>query len=127
MPVGRSNPLDGLRLALRLQPDAVFLLSRSIRRSGGGTGDGTGAAAVGASVGGGSGGGGGDGRGAAAIGDSVGGVWGRGKAEIMAELDKLNPKRGEQRRVVIKAIQFLEEDPTGPMPAVGDEHRDGPD
>lgn len=105
LPVGRSNPLDGLRFGVALQPDAVFLLSRSIRRSGGAAGDGTGAAA---------------------IGDATGGVWGRGKAEIMAELDKANPRRGEQRRVVIKAIQFLEEDPTGTMQAIGDEHGDGP-
>jgi hypothetical protein len=33
---GRSNPLDGLRGAIALKPDAVFLLSRSIERSGGG-------------------------------------------------------------------------------------------
>lgn len=31
---GRSNPLDGLRRALELEPDLVFLLSRSIPRSG---------------------------------------------------------------------------------------------
>ena len=83
----------------------IFLLSRSIRRSGGAAGDGTGVAA---------------------IGESAGGVWGRGTAEIMAELDKLNPVRGTQRRVVIKALQFLEEDPTGTMQAIGEQHGDGP-
>jgi hypothetical protein len=31
---GASNPLTGLRLALSLQPDVVFLLTRGIRRSG---------------------------------------------------------------------------------------------
>lgn len=34
-PGGRSNPLDGLRAAIAMQPQAVFLLSRSIERSGG--------------------------------------------------------------------------------------------
>ena len=104
-PTVRSNPLDGLRRGLTYSPDAIFLLSRSIRRSGGAAGDGTGSAA---------------------IGEGAGGVWGRGKAEIMAELDKLNPLRGNHRRVVIKALQFLEEDPTGTMQAIGDEHGDGP-
>lgn len=105
IPTGRSNPLDGLRRGLSLDPDAVFLLSRSIRRSGGTANDGTGVAA---------------------IGQGAGGVWGRGKAEILAELDRLNPKRANQRRSVIKALQFLEEDPTGTMQAIGDEHGDGP-
>lgn len=104
-PVGRSNPLDGLKRGLKFECDAIFLLSRSIRRSGGASGDGTGPAA---------------------IGESASGVWGRGTAEIMAELDKLNPARGELRRTVIKAIQFLEEDPTGTMQAIGDLHGDGP-
>ncbi len=109
-PIGRSNPLDGLKRGLSLEPDVVFLLSRSIRRSGGAAGDGTGAAA---------------------IGDKAGGVWGRGRNEIMAELDKLNPVRGGgggagARRVVIKALQFLEEDPTGTMQAIGEQHGDGP-
>jgi hypothetical protein len=34
-PAGRSSPLAGLELALSLKPDAIFLLSRSIQRSGG--------------------------------------------------------------------------------------------
>ncbi len=38
-PAGRSNPLDGLTSALAMKPDAVFLLSRSIERSGGGVWD----------------------------------------------------------------------------------------
>ncbi len=96
-PTGRSNPLDGVRRGLAFPCDAVFLLSRSIRRSGGSDGAG-----------------------------AEGGVWGRGTREILAELDRLNPRdsRG-QRRVVIKAIQFLEEDPTGTMQAIGSEHGDG--
>ncbi|MBY0313026.1 MAG: hypothetical protein K2W85_13225 [Phycisphaerales bacterium] len=38
-PAGRSNPLSGLEAALALQPDAIFLLSRAIQRSGGGVWD----------------------------------------------------------------------------------------
>jgi hypothetical protein len=34
-PAGRSSPMTGLELALSLKPDAIFLLSRSIERSGG--------------------------------------------------------------------------------------------
>jgi len=45
----------------------------------------------------------------------------------MAELDRLNPRGlNGQRRATIKAIQFLEEDPTGTMQAIGEEHGDGP-
>jgi hypothetical protein len=55
------------------------------------------------------------------------GVWGRGKDETLAELDRLNPREGSgRRRIVIKAIQFLEEDPTGTMQAIGEGHGDGP-
>jgi hypothetical protein len=92
-PTGRSNPLDGLRRGLEFDPDAIFLLSRSIRRSAGGEGE---------------------------------GVWGRGAPETLAELDRLNPKGGSgRRRVVIKAIQFLEADPTGTMQLIGEQHGDG--
>lgn len=38
-PVGRSSPLAGLEAGLALRPDAIFLLSRSIQRSGGGVWD----------------------------------------------------------------------------------------
>jgi hypothetical protein len=95
-PVGRSNPLDGLRRGLEFEPDAIFLLSRSIRRSGNEEGK-----------------------------PQTGGVWGRGTGEILRELDGLNPRRDGARRVVIKCIQFVEEDPTGTMQAIGTEHGDG--
>lgn len=93
-PTGRSNPSDGLRRGIEFDPDAIFLLSRSIRRSGGS--------------------------------DDMG-VWGRGPRETMAELDRLNPRdaRSGRRRIVIKAIQFLEPDPTGTMPLIGEQHGDG--
>lgn len=94
-PGGRSNPLEGLQRGLRYGGDAVFLLCRSIRRSGG--------SGAGASV------------------------WGRGPTEVLAELDRLNPVQAGQRRAVIKAIQFLEDDPTGVMQAIGAEHGDGAD
>jgi hypothetical protein len=93
-PLGKSNPLDGLKRGLEFEPDAIFLLSRSIRRSG-----------------------------------SEVGVWGgRSAAETVAELDRLNPREGRsgRRPVVIKAIQFLEEDPTGTMQKIGNDHGDGP-
>jgi hypothetical protein len=95
-PTGRSNPLDGLRRGLEFDPDALFLLSRSIRRS---SGD-----------------------------KDESGVWGKGPQETMAELDRLNPRdaRNGRRRVVIKAIQFLEPDPTGTMQLIGEQHGDGP-
>ena len=94
-PTGRSNPSDGLRRGIGFDPDAIFLLSRSIRRSGGS--------------------------------DDLG-VWGRGPSETLAELDRLNPRdaRTGRRRIVIKAIQFLEPDPTGTMPLIGEQHGDGP-
>jgi hypothetical protein len=94
-PTGRSNPSQGLKRAIDMDPDAIFLLSRSIRRSGGS--------------------------------DDMG-VWGKGSSETLAELDRLNPRqpRTGRRRIVIKAIQFLEPDPTGTMQLIGEQHGDGP-
>lgn len=95
-PSGRSNPLDGLRGGLSLEPDVIFLLSRGIRRTGG-TQDDAGAS-----------------------------MWGLGAEATLEELDRLNPPLGELgRMVVIKTIQFLEEDPTGIMQAIGERHGDG--
>lgn len=89
-PAGRSSPLAGLEAALALKPDAVFLLSRAIQRSGGG-------------------------------------LWDGGLRATMARLDQLNPRvSGSGRRtVLIQTIQFLEEDPTGIMQAIGTEHGQG--
>jgi hypothetical protein len=83
-----------LRRGIEFDPDAIFLLSRSIRRSSG----------------------------------DREGVWGRGPHETLAELDRLNPRNPitGRRAVVVKAIQFLEEDPTGTMQNIGTEHGDGP-
>ncbi|MCH8261029.1 MAG: hypothetical protein IIC46_12590, partial [Planctomycetes bacterium] len=88
VPRGISNPSDGLARALSFNPDAVFLLARSIRRSGPNAG------------------------------------WGVGLGEIMAELDAANPldAKTQRRRTVIKTIQFIDEDPTGTMQRIGNEH-----
>lgn len=86
-PHGQSNPLDGLRAAFSMEPDAIFLLSRSIERSGGG-------------------------------------VWELGLESTMRELDRLNPVHpvAGTRPVVIKTIQFLDEDPTGVMQEIARVH-----
>lgn len=95
---GASNPLDGLLAAIDREPEVVFLLSRSIRRT--------------------------DGR--AGVGD-----WGPGREAILAELERANPVRRSifgppGRAVQVKCVQFLEEDPTGVMPAIADVHGGGP-
>jgi hypothetical protein len=88
VPRGISNPSDGLARALSFKPDAVFLLARSIRRSGPNAG------------------------------------WGVGLGEIMTELERENPLDAatQRRPAVIKTIQFIDEDPTGTMQRIGDEH-----
>lgn len=95
---GASNPLDGLLAAIDRGPQVVFLLSRSIRRT--------------------------DGR--AGVGD-----WGPGREAILAELERANPVRKSifgppARGVQVKCVQFLEEDPTGVMPAIAEVHGGGP-
>ncbi len=54
--------------------------------------------------------------------------WGQGVDSTLASLDRLNPRsrRSGLRPVVIKTIQFLEDDPTGLMAAIADAHGDGP-
>ena len=99
---GASNPLDGLLAAIDREPEVVFLLSRSIRRTDGSGGDRT-----------------------------RGGDWGPGREAILAELDRANPVRksifGPAARLVqVKCVQFLEEDPTGVMRAIASEHGGGP-
>ncbi len=91
-PSGRSSPLAGLELAISHKPDAIFLLSRSIQRSGGG-------------------------------------VWDLGLEPTMDRLEQLNPVGkglvAARRPVLIQTIQFLEEDPTGIMQAIGQRHGGG--
>lgn len=94
-PVGRSNPLDGLVKGLSYTPDVVFLLSRSIRRSGGAGGSTP--------------------------------AWSLGRDATLARLEQANPRDGwsGKRAVVIKALQFIEDDPTGTMQAIAQTHGDG--
>jgi hypothetical protein len=91
-PSGRSDPLPGLEAALRLKPELVFLLTRSIRRSG------------------------------------TNAEWGQGSAATLDALDRLNPVdlHTGQRPAVIKAIQFLDDDPTGLLQDIARLHGDGP-
>lgn len=89
-PSGRSSPLAGIELALTFKPDAIFVLSRSIQRSGGG-------------------------------------VWDLGFTATLNRLEQLNPvlSGATRRSVLIQTIQFLDEDPTGTMQAIGTRHGDG--
>lgn len=91
-PAGRSDPREALVAALSLKPELVFLLTRSIRRSGP---------------------------------DSE---WAGGNRAVLESLDRLNPfdPATGRRPVVIKAIQFIDEDPTGLLKAIGALHGDGP-
>jgi hypothetical protein len=91
-PSGRSDPAEGLRRALAFSPDLVFLLTRSIQRSG------------------------------------PDAQWGRGSQATLDELDRLNPRSiiTGRRASVIKPLQFLDPDPTGLLPAIANEHGDGP-
>ncbi|MCX5689058.1 MAG: hypothetical protein NTV94_04595, partial [Planctomycetota bacterium] len=90
-PRGRSQPLAGLRAALTLEPELVFFLTRSIRRSGTDT------------------------------------AWGEGTQATLEELDRLNPKDSSgARAIVIKALQFIDPDPTGMLQQIGAAHGDGP-
>jgi len=90
-PSGSSQPLAALRVALASKPDLLFLMTRSIKRSGGTS------------------------------------IWGKGSRETLSELDALNPKSFQgQRTTAIKALQFIDPDPTGMLQAIGNAHGDGP-
>lgn len=90
-PRGRSQPLAGLRAALTLEPELIFFLTRSIRRSGTDT------------------------------------AWGAGTQATLEELDRLNPRNAAgTRAIVIKALQFIDPDPTGMLQQIGAAHGDGP-
>lgn len=90
-PAGRSDPLAGLEAALALEPDAVFLLARSIPR----TQDES---------------------------------WPARLEEAMGRLDAMNPVEPGtgRRRVLIKTIQFIDDDPTGLLQRIALEHGGGP-
>lgn len=96
-PSGRSAPLPGLERAIAYRPDAVFLLSRAIERSGGSVWDLAGATSTAEG-------------GEAAL------------SRTLARIDAINPLRGERRPVLIQTIQFLDDDPTGIMQEIGRRH-----
>jgi len=52
------------------------------------------------------------------------GQWEETQEELLAEIDRLNPidPRNGRRHTVIKTLQFLEEDPTGTLQAIGEAH-----
>lgn len=54
-------------------------------------------------------------------------AWGDGMQATLEELDRLNPvlARTNQRRTAIAAVQLLDEDPTGIMPAIAAIHGSG--
>ena len=84
-PSGRSDPMEALRIAIGLQPDAIIMLSSSIA----GTGE-----------------------------------WEVSSEAVLRELDALNPRRrgtGE-RPTSIMTVQVLEEDPSGLVRAIGEQH-----
>lgn len=91
-PSGRSDPREALMAAMALKPELVFLLTRSIRRSGP---------------------------------DSS---WAGGNRAVLDTLDRLNPADPAtgRRPVVIKAIQFIDDDPSGLLKAIAALHGDGP-
>lgn len=88
-PLGKSSPLPGLTAALELKPDLVFLLSRSIQRTG--TEPRT------------------------------------ANLSLLKTLEDLNPTAPitRKRPAVIKTIQFIDEDPSGLLPAIASRHGDG--
>lgn len=88
-PLGRSRIVVGLERALELKPDLIFLLSRSVKRTGvnlAGTQD-----------------------------------------AVLSRLDQLNPQSASgKRRTVIKALHFIEDDSSGLLQRIAQEHGDGP-
>jgi hypothetical protein len=92
-PGGRADPLPSLAAAISLHPDLVFLLTRSIKRSGGKPGE---------------------------VSES--------NAATLRSLERINPldKQSGQRPVTIKAIQFIDDDPTGLLQSIAKMHGDGP-
>jgi len=109
---GKAAPLDALRDALSHKPDLVLLLTANFRRSGPASTD-------------------------PWHSDAVPSIQLRREvaadiAPTLAELDALNPVRDSvlssapaQRVSVIKAVQFVDEDPTGLLPQIAQRHGDG--
>ncbi len=98
-PSGRSDPAPALALALRLNPDAIFLLTRSIRRTGPGQDD--------------------DQPPPEGPPPPWSEPW---RDALLSRLDALNPRGPQGRHTLIKAIQFLDHDPTGTLQTIGARH-----
>lgn len=96
-PLGRSNPLDGLERALAFEADAVFLLTRSIPRTGYDAGDGARAETRRREV-----------------------------LQRLDRLNPRDGRNGA-RPTVIRTIQFVDDDPTGLLQAIAREHAGGRD
>jgi hypothetical protein len=99
-PEGRSRPLEGLRAAFSLEPDLIFLISRAIPRT----------------------------LPAGLPGELPADPHAGEREAVLRELDRLNPPRGGEqaaRPVVIKAVQFVADDPTGLLQAIAEAHGDG--
>lgn len=90
-PSGRSDPREALVTALSLKPELIFLLTRSIKRSG------------------------------------PDASWAGGNRAMLETLDRLNPvdTRSRMRPVIIKTIQFVDDDPTGLLKSIAAAHGDG--
>ncbi len=88
-PLGRSSPLTGIETALSMQPDLIFLLSRTIKRSVNNDSD-------------------------------------ESNRALLERLNVLNPISPitRKRPTVIKALQFIDNDPTGLMQAIAKDHGD---
>lgn len=104
-PAGRSNPLIGLESALRLRPDVVFVLSRSVERSAGGVW----------------------GMGMTATIERLEELNPALEVEEEAEVEPAASPFSAGRAVQIQTIAFLDDDSTGIMQAIADRHgpRDG--
>lgn len=87
-PRGASDPWSGLEASITSDPELVFLLTRSIRRS---------------------------------AADDVAAA----NERTLARLDALNPRVSGRRAVVIKSLQFVDEDPSGLLQRIAELHGDG--
>lgn len=110
---GRAAPLEGLREALAERPDLVLVLTANFRRSAPAASD--------------------PWYSSVAADPALSGAYAAEIAPALTELDALNPVRRDplgrgpaQRATVIKAVQFLGDDPTGMLQAVAERHGDGP-
>jgi hypothetical protein len=110
---GRAAPLEALREALAQRPDLVLVLTANFRRSAPAASD--------------------PWHSSVAADPALSREYAADITPALTELDTLNPVRRDplgrgpaQRATVIKAVQFLGEDPTGMLQALTTLHGDGP-